>query len=372
MTKEAAAIMEGLKIRPRGECEFDFLALGSLVQRLDPGLVPLHEAVSFERHCSGAEYNPAANLAKCFRLRTGIASGNVQYPPGWWVESEVRRAGVEGIYKWFPYDGVRGPRIANTWSDRGFGVRPPEVWYDRANEAGALLAPGDFDWKGIFGARGVRWFHSGGIFASLSETTSELIVEAMTAARGARAVVSYDLNFRRKLWDASAGGAKRAVDVNRRVVRNVDVLIGNEEDIQLGLGMPGPAVDAKGGALDTESYRAMIEKVRAEFPGIAMIATTLRRVHSATRHSWKAILWYEGKLHESDECELDVYDRIGGGDGFAAGLIFGLLDGETPSEALQMGWAHGALLATYPGDITMARLEQVRSMARGGSARVIR
>ena len=233
--------MAKLDVRAEGSCRHDFLSLGSLVQRFDPGLVPLHEASRFDRYCSGAEYNPAANIAKCFHMRAAIASAMVQYPPGWWIEAEVRKAGVTGIYKWFAYDGVRGPRMANTWSDRGIGVRAPEVWYDRANEAGALLAPGDFDWHSLF-KEGVRWFHSGGIFASLSPSTSALILEAMTAARAAGTVVSYDLNFRKKLWDASQGGSARALEVNRAIAAHTDVLIGNEEDLQLGLGIAGPQV----------------------------------------------------------------------------------------------------------------------------------
>ncbi len=364
--------MGKLEIRDAGECAFDFLALGALVQRFDPGLVPLHEAHHFERHCSGAEYNPAANLAKCFRLRTAIATANVRYPPGWWVESEVRRAGVDAFYKWFDYDGVKGPRIGNTYSDRGIGVRAPEVWYDRANEAGALLAPGDFDWKDILQSRGVRWFHSGGIFASLSPGSSALIEQGMDAARHAGTVTSFDLNYRKKLWEASGGGAALAVEVNRRIVSRVDVLIGNEEDMQLGLGIPGPDVSSRQSTLDTRAFREMMEKVRADFPAIKAVATTLRAVLSASRHLWKAVLWYDGRFYESDECALDVFDRIGSGDGFASGLIYGLLTDQPPELALRLGWAHGALLTTYPGDITMARLDQVVAMAQGRGARVQR
>ena len=212
-------------------------------------------------------------------------------------------------YKWFPFDGVRGPRIANTWSDRGYGVRPPEVWYDRADEAAARLSPEDFNWDDVL--KGARWFHSGGIYASLSEKTSSTIVKAMSAARRAGAVVSYDLNFRKKLWDASPRGAKGAVEINRSIVRSVDVLIGNEEDLQLGLGIPGPEVTKGQDSLATAGFRSMIEKVVGEFPHVSAIATTLRHVHSATHHSWKAILWYDGQFHESDECDLEVYDRIG-------------------------------------------------------------
>jgi 2-dehydro-3-deoxygluconokinase len=364
--------MAQLKIREAHTCRHDFLALGSIVQRFDPGIVPLHEAVHFERHCSGGEYNPAVNLAKCFRLRAAVASANVHYPPGWWIESEVRRAGVEAYFKWFDYDGVHGPRIANTYSDKGHGVRAPEVWYDRANEAGALLKPGDFDWKDLFRTRGVRWFHSGGIFASLSETTSALILEGMQAAKDAGVVVSYDLNFRKKLWDASTGGSARGLRTNKAIAPLVDVLIGNEEDLQLGLGIRGPAVSAKSPTLDTRHFRDMIEETLTVYPAIKLVATTLREVHSATRHDWKAVMWYDGQFHESATCELDVYDRIGGGDGFSAGLIYGMLTEAEPGSALRLGWAHGALLTTYPGDVTMARLEQVKALAEGGGARVVR
>jgi 2-dehydro-3-deoxygluconokinase len=347
------------------------MALGAVVQRFDPGLVPLHEAEHFERHCSGGEYNVAANLAKCFRMRTAVASACVRYPPGWFVETQVRKAGVEGHFKWFAYDGVGNPRIANTYSDRGLGVRAPEVWYDRANEAAARLKPGDFDWNNLFREQGVRWFHSGGIFASLSPTTSALIEEGMKAASAAGAVVSYDLNFRKKLWDASEGGSARATEVNRRIVANVDVLIGNEEDLQLGLGIPGPDVSAHS-ALDASAFSAMIDKVRSKFPNIMAVATTMREVRSASRHGWKAVLWYDGRMHESPECELEVYDRIGSGDGFGAGLVYGFLTGLAPEKSLRLGWAHGALLTTYPGDITMARLEQVQAFAEGQGARVVR
>jgi 2-dehydro-3-deoxygluconokinase len=364
--------MSQLQFRSEDACRYDFVALGALVQRFDPGLVPLHEASQFDRHCSGAEYNPAANLAKCFRLRAAIASAIVQYPPGWWIEAEVRRAGVIGLYKWFPYDGVHGPRMANTYSDRGIGVRAPEVWYDRANEAGALLSPGDFDWRTVFEKDGVRWFHSGGIFASLSPTTSSLILEGMKAARAAGTVVSYDLNFRKKLWDASPGGSARALEVNRGIVSQVEVLIGNEEDLQLGLGIKGPEMASSHSGMDTGGFQAMIETTRRQYPNLKAVATTLRQVHSASRHTWKALLWYDGRFHETPAMDLDVHDRIGGGDGFAAGLVYGLMTGESPEASLRLGWAHGALLTTYPGDITMARLEQVRALAQGGGARVVR
>jgi len=262
--------------------------------------------------------------------------------------------------------------MANTYSDRGIGVRAPEVWYDRANEAGALLGPGDFDWRQLFESDGVRWFHSGGIFASLSPSTSGLIIEGMKAAAAAGTIVSYDLNYRKKLWDASPGGSARSLEVNGAAVACADVLFGNEEDLQLGLGIEGPEVSSAHSSLDTRSFQIMIERTRARFPNLKAIATTLRGVHSASRHVWKALLWYDDQFHESPALELDIYDRIGGGDGFAAGLIYGFLSGEKPEAALRLGWAHGALLTTYPGDITMARLEQVRALAEGGGARVLR
>lgn len=360
--------MAGLEIR-RDACELDFLALGALVHRLDPGAVPFRKARSVEIHVSGGEYNVAANLADCFGLRTGIATAMVRYGIGELVQARVQEMGVKPFYKWFDHDGVRGPNIATVYSDRGYGVRPPVVFYNRSNEAGALLKPGDFAWEDIFG-RGVRWFHSGGIFAALSETTSELIIEGMQAARRSGAINSFDLNYRAKLW-APIGGRQRAQAVLRRIVSQVDALFGNEEDLQLGLGIEGPEA-ASTSALDAESFFALIARVVEQFPNVKMVATTLRQVHSANRHDWAAVLWMEGRRYVSPTCLLDVLDRIGGGDGFAAGLIYGLIAGRSPEEALRLGWAHGALLTTFPGDVTMARLPEVEAFARGGSARVQR
>jgi 2-dehydro-3-deoxygluconokinase len=360
--------MTGLTIR-KDACALDFLALGALVHRLDPGVIPFRKARSVEIHVSGGEYNVAANLADCFGLRTGIATAMVNYGIGELVQTRVRETGVTPFYKWYEHDGVRGPNIATVYSDRGHGVRPPVVFYNRANEAGALLKPGDFDWAQIF-AGGVRWFHSGGIFASLSTTTSDVILEGMAAARSTGAVVSFDLNYRAKLW-ASAGGLDRAHQVLRRIVSNVDALIGNEEDLQKGLGIAGPDVASKS-SLDPEAFFQMIERVALQHPNIKLVGTTLREVHSTNRHDWAAVLWLEGQRYVSPTCHLDVSDRIGGGDGFAAGLIYGLLSGRAPEDALRLGWAHGAFLTTYPGDITMAKLEEVEAFAKGGSARVQR
>jgi 2-dehydro-3-deoxygluconokinase len=293
----------------------------------------------------------------------------VDYPIGDLIAERVRAMGVQPFYKHFKHDGVAGPNMATVYSDRGQGVRAPVVFYNRANEAAAHLKPGDFDWKSIF-AGGVRWFHSGGIFSALSESTSEVTIEAMQAAKAAGAIVSYDLNYREKLWNA-IGGHTKAVEVISRIVKYVDVLVGNEEDLQKGIGIQGPEVAAKS-KLDPSAFFGMIDQVRAKHPQVKIVATTLREVHSTNRHSWSAVAWINGSTHVAPTAELDVYDRVGGGDGFAAGFFYGLLTGEPNETAVKLGWAHGALITTFPGDTTMATVEQVRAFAEGGSARIQR
>jgi 2-dehydro-3-deoxygluconokinase len=347
----------------------DFLSLGALVHRLDTGIVPFRKATVCQIHVSGGEFNCAANLSDCFRFKTGIATAMVDYPIGDLIAERVRAMGVRPFYKQFKHNGVNGPNMAAVYSDRGYGVRPPVVFYNRSNEAAAQLKPGDFDWDAIL-AGGVRWFHCGGIFAALSKTTGELIIEGMQAARAAGAVISFDLNYRGKLWNIW-GGEERARSILQRIVENVDVLVGNEEDLQLGLGIPGPAVAAKS-KLDPGAFFGMIGDVVGRFPRIKIVATTLREVHSTSRHFWGAVAWIDGKTYTSPTCQLDIYDRVGGGDGFASGLFYGLLSGEPEQDALNLGWAHGALLTTFPGDTTMATLEQVQAFARGGSARIQR
>jgi 2-dehydro-3-deoxygluconokinase len=355
---------------PSGK-ELDFLSLGALVHRLDPGIIPFRRAKTLDIHVSGGEYNVAANLSDCFGLRTGVATAMVKYPIGELIEREVRATGVRPFYKSFDHDGVRGPNMATVYSDRGAGVRAPVVFYNRSNEAAALLKPGDFNWKEIFAA-GVRWFHSGGIFASLSETTAEVIMEAMQAAKSAGAVTSFDLNYRAKLWKA-AGGEQRAVETLRRIASYCDVIVGNEEDLQKGLGVKGPEVAKKTESkLDPQTFFTMIDAIASKFPNVKCVATTLREVHTTNRHDWSAVLWLGGQKLAAPTTALDVVDRIGGGDGFAAGLFYGLLAGRPPEEALRLGWAHGALLTTFPGDVTMAKLEEVEAFAKGGSARVQR
>jgi len=357
----------GLNIPPSGA--LDFLSLGALIHRLDPGIIPFRKATECQIHVSGGEFNVAANLSDCFRLQAGIASAMVDYPIGDLIAERVKAMGVKPFYKHFKHDGVNGPNMATVYSDRGQGVRPPVVFYNRCNEGAAQLKPGDFKWSEIF-AGGVRWFHSGGIFAALSSSTAEVIIEAMQAAKAAGAIVSFDLNYRAKLWNIS-GGQNRAAAVLERIVKNVDVLVGNEEDLQLGLDIPGPEVAATS-KLDPSAFIGMIDKVVKKHPQIKIVATTLREVHSTNRHSWGAVAWINGKIHTSPTCELDVVDRVGGGDGYAAGFFYGLLTGESEEEAVKLGWAHGALLTTFPGDTTMATLEQVRALAQGGSARIQR
>ena len=357
----------GLNIKPGGG--LDLVSLGALVHRLDTGVIPFRKAHECQIHVSGGEFNVAANLADCFGLATGVATAMVDYPIGDLIAERVRAMGVKPFYKRFRHDGVTGPNMATVYSDRGQGVRAPVVFYNRSNEAAARLQPGDFDWSAIFGA-GVRWFHSGGIFAALSATTGELIIEGMKAAQAAGAVTSFDLNYREKLWNIW-GGHEKALAVIARIVEHVDVLVGNEEDLQKGLGIAGPEVAAKS-KLDPSTFFSMIGNVVAKYPHVKVVATTLREVHSTNHHTWGAVAWIDGQTYVAPTAELGVLDRVGGGDGFASGFFYGLLTGEAPQQAVNLGWAHGALLTTFPGDTTMATVEQVRAFAQGGSARIQR
>lgn len=359
--------MAGLNIRPDGA--LDIVSLGALVHRIDPGVIPFRKANECHIHVSGGEFNVAANLSDAFNLNAGIVTAMVDYPIGDLVAERVRAMGVKPFYKRFKHNGVNGPNIAAVYSDRGHGVRAPVVFYNRAHEAASLMKPGDVDWNAIF-AGGVRWFHSGGIFAALSEGTGELIIEGMKAAHKAGAVTSFDLNFREKLWNVW-GGQQKAVEVIGRIVEHVDVLVGNEEDLQKGIGIEGQDVHSQS-KLDPSAFFAMIDKVVAKHPNVKGVATTLREVHHTNHHTWGAVAWVDGKTYQSPTCQLNVIDRVGGGDGFAAGFIYGLLSGESAQDAVNLGWAHGALLTTFPGDTTMATVEQVRAFAKGGSARIQR
>jgi 2-dehydro-3-deoxygluconokinase len=359
--------MSELDIRPDGA--FDLLALGALVHRIDPGVVPFRKAAECQIHVSGGEFNVAANLAACFRLKTAIATAMVDYPIGELVAERVRALGVTPFYRHFQHDGVRGPNLATVYSDRGYGVRPPIVFYNRANEAAAELGPGDFDWARIF-AGGVRWFHTGGIFAALSPRTTELIVEALTFAKAAGSVTSFDLNYRAKLWHVR-GGAAGAARAFERIAALSDVIVGYETELDGELGLAAPAVAVES-ALDPAPFFAAAERMQRRFPNVKLFASTLRDVRSTNRHDFSAAVWAAGKTALAPRAELDVLDRVGSGDGFASGLFYGLLHGASLEEALGLGWAHGALVTTFPGDTSMASLEEVRALAAGGSARIQR
>ena len=358
---------EGLKIRKDGE--IDFLSLGALVYRLDPGIIPFRKATECHIHVSGGEFNVAANLSNCFGLKTTIVSAMSDYPIGDLIAERVLAMGVKPIYRHFKHDGVSGPNMATVYSDRGFGVRGPVVFYNRANEAAAQLKPGDFDWKAIF-AGGVRWVHCGGIFAALSPTTAELAVEMMREAKAAGAVTSFDFELQREALEDSWGRhARRSDDCHDRRERR---RAGRQRrGSAKGLGH-SETEDAARSKLDPSVFFGMMDQVVKKLPHVKIVATTLREVHSTNRHSWSAVAWIEGKTYTAPTAELDVLDRVGGGDGFAAGFIYGLLTGEPPETALKLGWAHGALLTTFPGDTTMATLDQVRAFAKGGSARIQR
>jgi len=367
MSTKTRSAKVGLSINP--DASMDFISLGALIHRLDPGIIPFRKAHECSIHVSGGEFNVAANLADCFGLKTGVASAMADYPVGALIAERVRAMGVKPFYRHFAHNGVNGPNMATVYSDRGLGVRAPVVFYNRSNEAASYLKPGDFDWDNIFSG-GVKWFHSGGIFAALSETTGELISEAMKAAKKAGAVTSFDLNFRAKLWNIW-GGEQKAVEVISNIVENVDVLVGNEEDLQKGLGVAGPDVSAKS-KLDPSTFFGMIDKVVEKHPNVKAVATTLREVHNTNNHSWSAVAWVNGETHVAPTAELTVIDRVGGGDGFASGFIYGLVNGHAPEDAVRLGWAHGALLTSYPGDTTMATLDEVKAFAEGGSARIQR
>lgn len=366
--------MARLQILPKQNDGFDFISLGALVIRLDPGVVPFAYAQDLKIHVSGGEFNVSANLSRAFEQKTGVVSAMVDYPIGHKIASEVRKMGVTGFYKQFEHDGVRGPNMATVYSDRGQGNRAPVVFYNRANEAAALLDVNSFDWDAIFSHK-VRWFHSGGIFSALSPTIPDMIIKAMKKAKEQGAIVSFDLNYRAKLWSSIAKEGEVPQEVAQRIlssiVENVDILIGNEEDLQMGLGLKGPEV-ASAGKLDPSSFYSMMETVSKRFPNIKAVATTMREVVSTNHHNWSAVLWYDNKGYQAPTCSLDIYDRVGGGDGFASGLIYGLLSGKNAEESLNLGWAHGALLTSFPGDTTMASLAQVEALAQGSSARIQR
>ena len=363
-----------LAIKPVSACALDALALGEVMLRLDPGEGRIRTARSFTAWEGGGEYNVARGLRKCFGLRTSVATAFVDNEVGHLIEDLIMQGGVAtDLIRWREDDGIgRGVRNGLNFTERGFGIRGAVGVPDRGNSAASQLKPGDFDWDHLFGKLGVRWFHTGGIFAALSESTAALTLEAVQAAKRHGTVVAYDLNYRPSLWK-SIGGLKKAQEVNRAIARHVDVMIGNEEDFSASLGFEVKGADHALTKIETEAFKAMIQTAVREFPNFKVAATTLRRVHSATHNDWSAICWHDGKFHESRPYpDLEILDRVGGGDSFASGLAFGFLEFNDAQKAVDYGAAHGALASTTPGDTSMATRKEVEKQIAGGGARVIR
>jgi 2-dehydro-3-deoxygluconokinase len=363
-----------LKIKSAQDCTFDQVSLGEVMLRLDPGEGRIRTAREFRAWEGGGEYNTSRGLRKCFGYRTAVATALVDNEVGHLIEDFILQGGVATDFlQWREDDGIgRTVRNGLNFTERGFGVRGAVGNPDRGNTAAAQLKPGDFDWDDLFGRRGVRWFHTGGIFAALSVSTAELTVEAVKAAKKHGTIVSYDLNYRPSLWK-TIGGLKKAQEVNREIARYVDVMIGNEEDFTASLGFAVPGLDHTLSALETGAFKAMIETAVREFPNFKVAATTLRRVITATRNDWSAILWHDGRFHESRKYpELEILDRVGGGDSFASGVQFGFMEFNDAQKAVDYGAAHGALASTTPGDTSMATRKEVEKQIAGGGARVVR
>jgi len=366
--------MATLDIKPADKCKWDCVSLGEVMIRLDPGDGRVRTTRSFQVWEGGGEYNVARGLRRCFGLRTTVATAFVDNEVGRLLEDLIYQGGVDMSHvKWIPFDGIgRKTRNGLNFTERGYGIRAAKGCSDRGHTAASQLKAGDIDWKKIFADEGARWFHCGGIFTALSETTPDVAREAMKAAKDAGTIVSYDLNYRPSLWQ-DIGGQPKAQEINRQLARYVDVMIGNEEDFSAALGFEVKGVGADLSNLDPASFKAMIKQVVAEYTNFKAVATTLRNAKTATVNDWGAVLYYDGQFYEAVQREnLEIFDRVGGGDSFASGLVYGFLTGKTPAQCVNYGAAHGALAMTTPGDTTMATLAEVERAMKGGTARVAR
>ena len=363
-----------LTLRDPSTCLYDQISLGEVMLRLDPGEGRIRTARQFTAWEGGGEYNTSRGLRKCFGLRTAVCTALVDNEIGHLVEDFIMQGGVDTEFiKWREDDGIgRSVRNGLNFTERGFGIRGAVGNPDRGNSAASQLKPGDYDWDHIFGQLGARWFHTGGIFAALSESAAQITIEAVTAAKKHGTIVSYDLNYRPSLWK-SIGGQAKAREVNREIAKYVDVMIGNEEDFTASLGFEVEGVDHNLSTIETEAFKRMIETAVKEYPNFKVAATTLRRVITASLNDWSAICWHDGVFYESRKYpELDILDRVGGGDSFASGLSFGFLSQNDPQAAVDYGAAHGALASTTPGDTSMATRQEVEKLMKGGGARVVR
>ncbi|HSH09184.1 MAG TPA: sugar kinase [Oceanipulchritudo sp.] len=363
-----------LKIRPANECFYDCVSLGEVMLRLDPGEGRVRTARAFKAWEGGGEYNVTRGLRRCFGLRTAVVTAFADNEVGRLIEDFILQGGVDTRFiKWKPYDGIgRTVRNGLNFTERGFGIRGAVGVPDRGMTAASQLKPGDIDWEELFGKLGARWFHTGGIYAALSESAAELTIEAVKAANKYGTIVSYDLNYRPSLWK-SIGGLAKAQEVNREIAKYVDVMIGNEEDFTASLGFEVEGVDHNLSELPIESFKNMIKDATKAFPNFKATATTLRAVKTATINDWGAMAWMDGQFYQSkDYPALEILDRVGGGDSFASGFIYGLMVKGDPQVAVDYGAAHGALAMTTPGDTTMATLKEVEKVVGGGGARVDR
>jgi len=365
--------MDPIILKAAESCRWDCVSLGEVMLRLDPGEERIHTARNFRAWEGGGEYNVARGLRRCFGVRTAVITAFARNPIGQLLEDLILQGGVDtSLIRWVPYDGIgRTVRNGLNFTERGFGLRSAVGCSDRGNTAIANSQPGDFDWQNIFAASGSRWLHTGGIFAALSSSSALVARAAIQAARSSGTVVSYDLNYRESLWKG-IGGKQKAQDVNRELVSAVDVLFGNEEDFSTTLGIVIEGVSNDFTHLPVSSYESMLHQVAGLYPNLKLIATTLRTAHTATRNDWGAIALYEGKTIHVPQRPLEILDRVGGGDSFASGLIYGLLAAKDAEWAVQCGVAHGALAMTTPGDTSMATLPEVEAVMRGSSARISR